>query len=90
MNNKKSKSFEPRTFVRLFQWDRIKGLKLRHMEAYCGGAAVHEGEKESLVYCGDATFIYIYSCYGRSKRDAVDEGDKKSLVYCGAAACSGR
>ena len=59
MNNKKSKSFEPRTFVRLFQWDRIKGLKLRHME----GAAVHEGEKESLVYCSPSCTAAIAAIY---------------------------
>ena len=40
--------------------DRIKGLKLRHINAYCKCrstrvAAVHEGEKESLVYCGSST-----------------------------------
>ena len=36
-------------------WDRIKGLKLRHIDAYCGGATVHKGEKESLVYSGSCT-----------------------------------
>ena len=36
--------------------DPIKGLKLRRFDAYLGGAAVGEGEKESLIYCGS----YIY------------------------------
>ena len=49
--------------------DRIKGLKLRHIDAYCGDAAVYEAlqyKRDSflprvlrLVYCGDATFKYI-------------------------------
>ena len=24
------------------KWDRIKGLKLRHINAYCGAAEVHD------------------------------------------------
>ena len=32
---------------------------------------LHEGEKESLVYCGSCTVAAIYSCYGCSTRAAV-------------------
>ena len=34
----------------LFFRDHIIGLKLRHIDAYCGSAAVHKGEKESLLF----------------------------------------
>ena len=39
----------------LLQGDHIKGLKLRRIDAYCEGAVVHQGQKESLVYCSLST-----------------------------------
>ena len=45
-----------------YYWDRIKGLKLRQIDAYCGGAAVHEvpqhtREKHSLSCTAAAIYI---------------------------------
>ena len=73
-------------------WDRIKGLKLRCINVYCGGAAVHEVPQYMtyffiphalwLVYCSS----YLYSCC--STRAAVHETPSSTaahllwLVYC--------
>ena len=48
------------SFIRAKKGERLKGLKLRRIDAYCGGAALHKGVKESLVYCGSCTAVAIY------------------------------
>ena len=88
-------------------WDRLKGLKLRRfgkLNLYsCYGrsrrAALDEGEKESLVYCGLSTAAVLYilvilPLMGHSQPyllyegsiAAVDKAPRKtreSLVYLG-------
>ena len=85
----------------LVHQDRIKGLKLRHINAYCGchstwGAAVHEGEKESLVYCGSRSTLILAAAvqelqYTRDKMYLAYWGScTEARLYtrhCGAAAC---
>ena len=46
--------------------DPIKGLKLRRFDAYLGGAAVGEGEKESLIYCGSYIYCQLSVLYNYS------------------------
>ena len=59
---------------------RIKGLKLRRIDTYCGGAAVNEGEKSlsctaahvlRLVYCGSSTAAMLPSYIDGSRAVVV-------------------
>ena len=42
-------NFKPKIQIRAKLWDRIKGLKLRSIDTYCGGAAVHEAPQITAV-----------------------------------------
>ena len=79
----KTISFDTSRLSRIVFRDHIKGLKLRHFGklnfTYHGklrhrsrrGAAVHEGEEESLVYCGLCIAAATY--INRSTQAAVHE-----------------
>ena len=71
-----------------FLGDRIKGLKLRRIYAYCGCRSTRGKKKVScvlqVVYCGDATFKYIAAALHKPQVVKVVSHVLR-LVYCGAA-----
>ena len=54
--------------------DRIKGLKLRRINAYCGSAAVDKPQKTRDFLSPSSTVAAIYGCYGHSRQDVLFGG----------------
>ena len=84
--------------------DRIKGIKLRHINASCGTAAVHEVPQymryffiprvPRLVYCGLCTAAAMYMAALAAVHEPQYMRDKKlscvlQLVYCGCCNTQG-
>ena len=60
-------------------WDRIKGLILRHLNAYCGTAAMHESrrnardELHSILCIAAVTFLRLPQCMSHNEQKKTNE-----------------
>ena len=62
--------------------DRIKGLKQRRIDAFCGGAAVHKGYKSILCTATRVLqLVYCYWCSTAAKHMKVASRSTLAAVH---------